>query len=220
VIVNSGRFFSGWITMKAMGEAAVRTGMSEQGYLSFERSSPSKHEYVDGDIFAMSGGTIEHSTTAANIIAELRNALAGRGCRVLTSDMRVHISATRRYVYPDGSVVCGRAEFLDEQRDTLLNPRVIVEVLSDSTEAYDRGEKFAGYRSVLSLEQYVLASQKEPLLEVFTRQHDGGWTLRVYGPGERAELPSLGCALEVDRVYLDVFEAGAVTPLQQGVTRP
>jgi len=191
-----------------MGQAAVRTGMSEQDYLDFERSSPDKHEYADGEIFAMSGGTIEHSSIAANIIIELGNALLGRGCRVLTSDMRIKIPATGRYVYPDGSVVCARPEFTDDKRDTLLNPRLIIEVLSDSTEAYDRGDKFVAYQTVASLNEYVLASQKEARIEVFSRQPDGSWSLRSYGPGDRAALSSLGCVLEVDRVYTDVFAPG------------
>lgn len=191
-----------------MGQAAVRTGLSEQEYLAFERSSPMKHEYADGEIFAMSGGTLEHSTVTVNIIGELRNALAGRGCRVLESNMRVKVPATGRYAYPDCSVFCGRPEFTDEVRDTLINPRVLVEVLSDSTEAYDRGDKFANYRTIPTFMEYVLASQKQPQIEVFTRQSDGSWTLRIYGPGERVDLPSLGCAIEVDRVYADVFTSG------------
>jgi Uma2 family endonuclease len=192
-----------------MGQAAVRAGISEQDYLELERSSPIRHEYADGEIFAMAGGTIEHSAVAANIIRELGNALLGRGCRVLTADMKIKIPATGRYVYPDASVVCARPEFVDEQRDTLLNPRMIIEVLSDSTEAYDRGDKFAQYRSVASFEEYVLASQKEPRLEVFTRQPDGSWLLRIYGPGDRAVLASIDCAIEVDRAYTDVFQIGA-----------
>lgn len=192
-----------------MAQTAVRAGLSPQEYLDFERSSPLRHEYADGEIFAMAGGTLEHSAVAANVIGELRSALQGRGCRVLTSDMRIKIAATRRYVYPDGAVVCSGPEFEDEQRDTLMNPRLVVEVLSESSEAYDRGEKFAQYRTVPSLEEYVLASQKAPRIEVFTRQPDGAWLLRIHGPGERAELSSLGCTLDVDRVYLDVFEQGA-----------
>jgi Uma2 family endonuclease len=189
-----------------VGYAAIRTGVSEQEYLAFERSSPERHEYADGEIFAMPSGTLEHSAIGANILGELRNALTGR-CRVLTSDMRIKIPATRRYVYPDGSIVCGRAELDDEHRDTLLNPRVIVEVLSDSSEVYDRGDKFANYRTIASLQEYVLASQKEPQIEVFTRQPDGSWTLRVYRSGERAALASLDCALAVDKAHQDVFQA-------------
>ncbi len=110
----------------------------------------------------MSGGTAEHSAISLNLMAELRGALSGQKCRPFESNMRVHIPATGRYLYPDGSIACGRPQFKDEARDTLLNPRVIVEVLSDSTEAYDRGDKFASYRTVTSFEEYVIASQKQP----------------------------------------------------------
>jgi len=192
-----------------MGRAAVRTGLSEKEYLDFERSSPERHEYADGEIFAMPGGTAEHSAVCLNLMGEIRAALSGRKCRAFESNLRVRIPATGRYVYADGSVVCGGPEFLDDKRDTLLNPRVIVEVLSDSTEAYDRGDKFEGYRAIPSCEEYVLASQKRPLIEVFTRQPDGAWSLRTFGPGQRVELRSVPCAIEVDRVYEGVFDAGA-----------
>lgn len=187
----------------------MHTGLSPQEYLAFERRSEERHEYADGTVFTRPSGTVEHAAITAAIIAELGSALFGKGCRVLTSDMRIHIPTTGRYVYPDGSIVCGRPEFLDDQRDTLLNPRLVLEVLSDSTEAYDRGDKFAQYRTIPSFQEYVLASQKEPRLEVFTRQPDGSWLLRIYGPGERAVLSSAGCSLEVDRVYLDVFTVEA-----------
>jgi Uma2 family endonuclease len=194
---------------RRMGLPAERTKMSPQEYLAFERASEVKHEYADGEIFAMSGCTLEHSSIAANVMGELRNALRGRPCRVLTSDMRIHIPATGRYVYPDTTVVCGQPEFQDETRDVLLNPVLVVEVLSDSSEAYDRGDKFAQYRSLTSMNEYVLASQKTPRLEVFTRQPGGRiWELCAYGPGEVAHLASVGCDLAVDAVYEQVFEAG------------
>lgn len=191
-----------------MGLPAARAPLSAQEYLEFERSSEQKHEYADGEIFAMSGGTLEHSLTATNIGGELRNALGDRPCRVLNSDMRIRIPERGRYVYPDSAVFCGRPEFEDAARDTLLNPILVVEVLSDSSEAYDRGDKFAQYRTLPSMKEYVLASQKEARIEVFTRQADEGWVLRVYGAGETAKLASLGCELAVDRAYLGVFEQG------------
>ncbi len=182
--------------------------MSPQEYLAFERASEEKHEYADGEIFAMSGGTLEHSNIAANVMGELRNGLRGRPCRVLTSDMRLKILSTDRYVYPDVTVVCGQPAFEDATRDILLNPVLVVEVLSDSSEAYDRGDKFAQYRSLTSMNEYVLASQKTPRLEIFTRQPGGRiWELCAYGPGEVAHLASVGCDLAVDAVYEQVFEA-------------
>ncbi len=198
---------AGWTTVEGMGNAAPRTGLSEQDYLEFERAAPERHEYADGEIFAMSGGTFEHSSVAANVLRALGNALQGRGCRALTSDMRIKIPTRGRYVYPDGAIVCDRPRFVDEHRDTLINPRLILEVLSDTSEAYDRGDKFAQYRTVESLDEYVLASQKEPKIEVFTRQADGSWMLRIYGPGGQVALKSLECVIEVDRVYEDVLAA-------------
>jgi Uma2 family endonuclease len=192
-----------------MGDAARKIGLSSEEYLALERGADERHEYADGEIFAMSGGTIEHSTIAANIIRDLGAALFGRRCRVVTSDMRIHLPATGRYVYPDAAVVCGRPRFLDDKRDTLLNPALVVEILSDSTEAYDRGDKFAQYRSLESFRTYVLASQKEPRIEVFLRQPDEGWLLRVYGPGERAALPELEASLDVERIYQGVLESAA-----------
>ena len=194
-----------------MGYAAVRMGMTEEEYLAFERASPEKHEYADGEIFARSGGTGDHSAVAANIICEIGNALFGRKCRVNTSDMRIRIPANGRYVYPDASVVCARSEYTDEKRDTLVNPQIVIEVLSGSSEAYDRGDKFAQYQTIPSLQQYVIASQDKPRIEVFTRQeNDGGWLLRIYGPGEQATLASIGGLIDVDRVYTDVLEAAQV----------
>jgi Uma2 family endonuclease len=188
-----------------MGQAAVRSGVSPEEYLAFERSAEMRHEYADGEIFAMSGGTLEHSQTAGNVVRELGNAVSERGCRVLTSDMRIKIASRGRYVYPDASVVCEQPIFEDDKRDTLLNPLLVIEVLSASSEAYDRGDKFRQYQTIPSVREYVLLSHTEPRIEVFTRQTDGGWLLRSYGPGERAPLASLACELDVDRTYVNVF---------------
>ncbi|WP_437630250.1 Uma2 family endonuclease [Sorangium sp. So ce854] len=190
-----------------MGVAAPRRKLSPGEYLELERASEVRHEYAGGELFAMSGGTFEHSAIAANIGRLLGNALGERGCMALNSDMRIKIPSADRYVYPDGSVVCGRPEFEDERRDTLLNPVLVLEVLSDSSEAYDRGDKFALYQTVASIREVVLASQKAPRVEVFARQADGSWVLRVHGPGDRAALSSVGCDLVVDEVYRGVLEA-------------
>lgn len=189
-----------------MVDPAGQRRLSPEEYLEFERGSEQRHEYVDGEIFAMSGGTREHSITSANIAGELRDALREKPCEVHTSDLRIGIPAARRYAYPDASVACGRAELEDTVRDTLLNPTVIVEVLSDSTEAYDRGDKFKYYRMIPSLKHYVLASQKQPSIEVFTRQPDETWVLRVFGPEDEVVLPSIGCSFAVRSAYLKVFD--------------
>jgi Uma2 family endonuclease len=164
-----------------------------------------RHELIDGEIVAMSGGTWEHSLIAQNIGGELRAALRSTPCQVLNSDLRIWIEARNRYTYADVVAVCGLPSFTDEARDTVVNPAAIFEVLSDSTESYDRGEKFAGYRTLPSLQEYVLISQKQELVEHFHRRADGTWLLRVCGAGESVSLPALGCDLKVAEVYFKVF---------------
>ena len=187
-----------------MGQAAKQLKMTPAEYLAFERASTEKHEYVDGEIFAMSGGTRGHSLLGSNALGELRNALFDRPCEVHGSDMRVK-TAGAKYHYPDVSVVCGNPSFEDDTRDVLLNPKLIVEVLSDSTEKYDRGDKFASYRTIGGLEDYVLVSQTEVLVEHYHRHPEGGWMYRVLGPGDQLDLVSLGCRISVDRIYHRVF---------------
>ncbi|WP_437305165.1 Uma2 family endonuclease [Sorangium sp. So ce388] len=187
-----------------MGQPATRTGLSPEEYLTLERASEQKHEYANGEIFAMSGCSREHSLLAGSVQRELGNALLERPCEVHTSDMRVKIPSTGRYVYPDASVVCGDPVFEDAEVDTLMNPNVIVEVLSDSSEAYDRGDKFAQYRSVPSITDYVLVSQNAVRIEHFQRQPDGRWLLSILGPGAQLALDSISVVIEVDRVYLKV----------------
>jgi Uma2 family endonuclease len=188
-----------------MGHAAPRTGITDAEYLAFERAADERHEYADGEIFARSGGTWEHSLIASNINGELRSALLQRPCAVHGADMRIHIPSTGRYTYADCLVVCGEPSFTDEVRDTLENPVVIVEVLSDSTEKYDRGDKFEQYQSIASLRDYILVSQKKVRIEHFHKQADGTWVLRATGPGDRVVLASLGCELAADMAYLKVF---------------
>ena len=192
-----------------MGEAVVRSKLTPEEYLAFERSSELKHEYANGEIFAMSGGTRAHSLVSGNVLGELRSALSERDCEVHGSDMRIKVPVTGRYVYPDASVVCGDALFEDDEQDTLLNPKVIIEVLSKSTEPYDRGDKFENYQTLVSLREYVLLSQKKIRVEHYSLQSDGTWILRVLGAGERLALPSIGCEIAVDRIYLKVFKRPA-----------
>ncbi|HEX4953460.1 MAG TPA: Uma2 family endonuclease [Thermoanaerobaculia bacterium] len=189
-----------------MAEPAVQHRVTPEEYLAFERAAPERHELIDGEVVAMSGGTRRHALIAGKLIRVLGNALLGRPCDVFGSDLRVRIPASDLYTYPDVSVVCGESRLEDEQDDTLENPLVIFEVLSDSTESYDRGEKFARYRTLPSLAEYVLVSQKRPLVEHFQRQGDGSWLLRTFEAGESMPLPALGCELAVDEIYLKVFD--------------
>ena len=176
--------------------------LTPEEYLALDRAAEFKSEYLDGEVFAMSGGTFVHATLAARLATELNNALAGKGCRVATSDARVRATKTT-YVYPDVSVVCGKPVL--EGNDILLNPVLIVEVLSDSTERYDRGLKFARYRRIESLEEYVLVAQADPRVEVFRRQTDGSWSLWEYdGTAATARLTSLGVEIPLVRLYQDI----------------
>lgn len=193
-----------------MSNAARVQRMTPAEYLAFERASEEKHEYAAGELFAMSGGTMEHAAVAANVLRDLGVLLRGRPCQPLTSDMRIR-SPTGRYFYADGSVVCGTPTFEDDTRDALLDPTVILEVLSDSSEAYDRGDKFAHYETIPSLRDYVLASQKVPRIEVFSRQADDSWVRRVYGPGQRAALASLACEISIDEVYEGALGASSAS---------
>ena len=188
-----------------MAQAIQPHAISTADYLAFERASEERHEFIDGQIVAMTGGTFEHAVIAGNVAREIGEALNDRPCWVCPADMRIKIEASERYTYADVAVVCGTPRFEDDRRDTLLNPTALFEVLLDSTESYDRGEKFAHYRTLPSLADYVLVSQKQVLIEHFQRQADGGWLLRALGPGERLALPSLGCEVAVDAFYLKVF---------------
>lgn len=174
-------------------------------YLAWERLQPTKHEFFQGEIFAMAGATREHNLLVVNVVSELRSALRKKPCEVYPSDMRTKIPARGLYTYPDAIVVCGKPEFEDEVHDTLLNPRVLVEVLSESSESYDRGKKFEQYRSIDGLAEYVLVAQDRVLVEHFSRQSDGSWLLREARAGGRITLPSIDCAIEVDEIYLKVF---------------
>lgn len=175
---------------------------SVEEYLAFEQYSDSKHEYYDGDIFAMAGGSHAHALISGNVHAELRNQLKRVPCTVYPSDLRLKVSPTGLYTYPDVMVVCGepRLEYLNGE--TLLNPNLIVEVLSPSTEEYDRTTKFSHYRTLDSFSDYLLVAQDAYLVEHHARQPDGEWVCTEYR-GLQAVVPprSIGCELRLDEVY-------------------
>ncbi|HMH48801.1 MAG TPA: Uma2 family endonuclease [Candidatus Acidoferrum sp.] len=189
-----------------MSRPAALSRMSYAEYLELERTSEIKHEYLRDEVFAMAGGTPEHARLAAIVIGELGAPLRGRPCSVFTSDARVRITVTDRATYPDVTVVCGRLEHAPEDPDSIVNPVVIVEILSDATEAEDRGEKFAHYRRLASLREYVLVSRRARRLEVYRRREDR-WFLDEAGPGETLRLESIDVALSVDEVYRDPLAA-------------
>jgi len=171
-------------------------------YLALERKAAYKSEYVNGEIFAMSGASERHNLIAGNIFAALHGQFRRRPCRAYVNDLRVKVSPTGLYTYPDVAALCGEPQFDDEQQDTLLNPDVIIEVLSPSTEAYDRGGKFGHYRKLASLKEYVLVSQEEPHIELYVRQADSQWLLsEASALQEVVLLPSVNCSLSLADVY-------------------
>lgn len=172
-------------------------------YCAAEREATTKHEYLRGEIFAMVGGTPRHGALAMRIGSMLVQRLEDRPCQVFSSDVRVRIEATDLDTYPDVSVVCGELKTATADANAITNPVLLVEVLSDSTEAYDRGQKAAHYRRIPSLRAYLLASQHEPRLELFVRAKDRAWTLLEAGPGESLTIGPLEISLSVDEVYLD-----------------
>lgn len=185
--------------------AQPRTGVSVEEYLAFERASVEKHEYRDGAIVAMVGASYAHNTIVGNVFANLRARLRSGPCRVNFSDLRVQIPGERFYTYPDLTVICGQPHFSDDRQDTLLNPQIIIEVLSPSTEAYDRGAKFRHYRSSESLREYVLIEQDSQRIEHFVRQANDLWLLPdATGPGAALHLPTIDCAIPLSEIYEDV----------------
>jgi Uma2 family endonuclease len=179
--------------------------LSEAEYLEIERRAEFKSEFLEGEMFAMSGGTRWHSLIACNVISAMTSQLKGSPCLVLNSDMRVKVQTSGLYTYPDVSVACGENQLEDENGDTLLNPTVIVEVLSETREAYDRGKKFEMYRQIPSLREYLLVSQHKPLVEQYIRQDGEEWLLRaVAGLEGKVSLPSLGITIAMADVYSKV----------------
>ncbi|MFO0810120.1 MAG: Uma2 family endonuclease [Gemmataceae bacterium] len=187
--------------------------LTPQEYLAQERRAEFKSEYYRGEMFAMAVASYEHSLAKDNLAAEIKQPLKGGPCRTVTSDLRVKVDATGLYTYPDIVIVCGQAEFEDSGVDTLLNPIAIVEVLSESAEAYDRGAKFAQYRQVSSLQEYVLVAQDKPLVERFVRQADGQWLLSEFrGLEATLEFENVPARVPLAEIYRDV--TFAETPLR------
>jgi len=185
---------------------ASKPYFTPEEYLALEREAEYKSEYFAGEIFAMAGATRRHNLIGVNLGRELSLRLRDEPCETYVGDMRVQVEATGLYTYPDVVVVCGEPQFADAAEDTLLNPTLIVEILSPSTEAYDRGRKFAQYQRLASLREYVLVAQDQPRVERYVRQPDGSqWLLStVTGQDGFAPLASVGCELPLAEVYARV----------------
>ena len=178
-----------------------------QDYVWLEEESSTRHEFLTGEIVAMAGGTPEHAAMAAEIIGQLREQLRGRPCRVFTSDLGVRVIQTGLATYPDASVVCGPTVRDPDKKTNVINPRILVEVTSDGTEDYDRGEKLAHYQQIPTLEVVVIVSHREPRIEVWSRDPDAqSWRRSEAGAGAEAPLASLDCRLNVDAIWQAAVE--------------
>ena len=180
----------------------LSTQISPEEYLEFERKSASKHEYLKGEVFPMTGASLKHNLISVNITAEFRRQLKQTDCKVVTNDMRVKAPGATLYTYPDVVAYCGEPLLEDEQFDTLLNPCLIVEVLSKSTAAYDQEEKFGYYRTIESLNEYVLVAQNAHHVAQFAKQPDGRWLLTdIRGLESSVALTSVPCTLALEEIY-------------------
>lgn len=179
--------------------------ITPEQYLVLERDSDIRNEYYAGEIFAMAGAGREHNQISANIVRILGNQLLERPCSVFSSDMKVKIQELEKYTYPDIVIACEQEEYEDENNDVLLNPLVIIEILSDSTEAYDRGDKFAHYQIISSFTEYLLVSQYFCRVEKFLRRRDDSWIYTKYHSMEDAvKIEAVNCDLPVAEVYRKV----------------
>lgn len=178
---------------------------SVEDYLLQEETSLEKHEYYAGEVFAMSGGSINHNTISGNVFGEIRAFLKGKTCRVFNSDQKIHIEANGLFTYPDLSIVCGELKTWNNRNDVIINPVVIIEVLSPSTAGYDRGDKFKLYRDIPSLKEYILISSTEVRIEQYTRQSEHFWNFQETKDASAAlQIETVGFSCPLAEVYRDV----------------
>jgi Uma2 family endonuclease len=199
------------ITLAGMGLLPPTRRYTAEEYLRLEQDAVDKHQYYRGEIFAMSGGPATHSLINANLIRVIGNALLKSPCRVYDSNLRLRVPRTTLYTYPDATIVCGEHNFdpQDPFGQTVLNPTLVAEVLSPSTEAYDRGAKFENYQQIDSLREYVLVSQEVIRVETFLRQPSGNWLYAAAGVGSSVHLASLHIQLTLE----DMYAGAGLSPL-------
>lgn len=191
-----------------MANPARRTLLTDEEYLAIERSAETKSEFYDGVMYAMSGTTYRHTRIVSNLLTALNNQMREGPCEAVANDLRVALPGSS-FAYPDIVVVCGEPRFRDDEFDTLLNPQAIVEVLSPSTQRWDRGGKFAYYQQLPTLRHYVLVGQESPAVEHFDRQDDGAWPATQPGwPDGVLTLDSIGVAVPLREIYRRVFDPG------------
>jgi Uma2 family endonuclease len=179
--------------------------MTVEEYFQLEEASPEKHEYVQGGVYAMSGASFVHNQIVSNTIVEIGNYLKDKNCRVYGSDLKIHVKTESAFVYPDLSIICDGAQFLEGRNDIVTNPSVIIEVLSESTEAYDRGKKFMLYRQIPSLKEYIIIASAWLSVERFSKNEHGVWELNEYNDLENAVLmQTIHFTLPLKNIYRDV----------------
>ncbi|HEY0172492.1 MAG TPA: Uma2 family endonuclease [Pyrinomonadaceae bacterium] len=178
------------------------TYVTPEEYLAAERLSETKSEYIDGVVYPMTGARLNHIQIVSNITVELAIQLRARPCRVLQSDLKIRLQESRKFFYPDVTVLCDEPQFHDERRDIITNPLLVVEVLSKSTEAFDRGAKFLAYQTIGTLKEYLLVAQDRPLIELYVRGDGGEWRYKAAAGLESSlTLPSIECTLNLGAVY-------------------
>jgi Uma2 family endonuclease len=176
--------------------------MSEEEYLLFEAQATDRHEYYQGEVFAMAGGSLEHARIMMNASGEIRQRLKGKRCEAFGSDLRIHVEAAGLYTYPDISIICGNVKHHMGRKDTVTNPVVLIEVLSPDTESYDRGQKFDFYREIPTLNEYILIASTRMKVEHFQRQESGQWLLTIFSkPEEALPIESIGAAIPLSEIY-------------------
>ena len=186
-----------------MAQTKAHPVFSVENYLDFERIQTDRHEFLDGNVYAMAGESPNHSTICFNLSGIIHNQLRGKRCRGFSPNMKIATNEKGLYSYPDLAVVCGTPQFYDKTRDVITNPTVIFEVLSPSTENYDRGEKFLRYTNFIeTLQDYVLISQEKPLIEHYSKQANGGWEkTEIEGLNEELKLDSIECEISFNELY-------------------
>lgn len=176
--------------------------LTEKEYLTFERSALDKHEYYQGEIFAMSGASFKHNLIESNLRLALGTFLKGKKCNEFGSNLRVHIPSNTLYTYPDIIVLCDEPDFVDEEFDSITNPSILIEILSPSTANYDRGAKFELYRDIATLNEYILVDSKTIHVVVYARNDDNTWTLsETKNPNDNIKLPSIDFAITIADIY-------------------
>lgn len=183
-------------------QPAARHSLTEAEYLAFEETAPVRHEYLAGEAYAMSGGSLRHNRIALNTASLLLARLSGRACQVFLSDVKLHVARDSAYYYPDVMAICGPQAVAADESSIVTEPVLVIEVLSPATETIDRREKLAAYRRLPSLQEYALVAQDSQQVEIYRRQRGGDWLYIAYGPGETVEFASLGVTVPLAELYV------------------